>query len=200
MSRRSDHSRDGIREMALTAAAAIIDEQGYGALSTRKLAARIGYTVGTLYLVFHNLDDLMLQVNVRTLDILYQRLAAAAENCTTGPEGLLVLGRSYLEFATTHPNRWGALFEHNLSPDATVPDWYLASVARNFELVEALLHRSAPQRSAPEIAKAARTLWGGVHGVCILGLTRRLGGLGEASLDELMESLITNYLSGFCSA
>ena len=73
------------------------------------------------------------------------------------------------------------------------------AVARNFKLVESQLLRSAPQRSGPEIATAARVLWSGVHGVCILGLTQRLGGFGEASLDELVESLISNYLAGFCS-
>ncbi|MFC1797586.1 helix-turn-helix domain-containing protein [Pseudomonadota bacterium] len=33
-------------------------EHGYEGLSARKVAAAIGYTVGTLYLVFENLDDL----------------------------------------------------------------------------------------------------------------------------------------------
>ena len=185
--------------MALEAAQAIIDEQGYAALSARKLAARIGYTVGTLYLVFRNLDDLMLQVNARTLDTLYERVDAAAEACGTGPDCLLGLGRAYMEFAIGNPNRWGAMFEHNLPPGEAVPDWYLAKVARNFGLVETALRRCAPKRSGPEIATAARALWSGVHGVCILGLTGRLGSYGAHSLDELVESLVTNYLAGFCS-
>ena len=186
--------------MALEAAEAIIHDQGYGALSARKLAARIGYTVGTLYLVFRNLDDLMLQVNVRTLDALHRRIEAAAAECAQGRACLLAMGKAYMEFATGNPNRWGAMFEHNLPPGEPVPDWFFAKVARNFELVEDQLHRSAPERSRPEIANAARALWSGVHGVCILGLTGRLGSFGEASLEELVESLITNYLAGFCSA
>lgn len=71
MARRSDHSRDELREMALTAAEQIVLENGYESLSARKVASAIGYTVGTLYLVFENLDDLVLQVNARTLDRLH---------------------------------------------------------------------------------------------------------------------------------
>ena len=52
MARRSDHSREELREMAITAAEQIVVEQGYEGLSARKVAAAIGYTVGTLYLVF----------------------------------------------------------------------------------------------------------------------------------------------------
>ena len=40
----------------------IVAEHGHSGLSARKVASAIGYTVGTLYLVFDNLDDLVLQV------------------------------------------------------------------------------------------------------------------------------------------
>ena len=66
MGRRSDHSREEIRQMALQAAESIVTEGGYKALSARKVASEIGYTVGTLYLVFENLDELVLYVNGRT--------------------------------------------------------------------------------------------------------------------------------------
>ncbi len=197
MARRSDHSRDEIREMALSAAEAIIDDHGYASFSARKVASAIGYTVGTLYLVFHNLDDLMLQLNGRTLDALYARLTEAVGRCEDGAAGVLALGHGYLEFATRHPQRWGAVFEHNLPAGDQIPEWFLAKVARSFGLVEGELRRLAPDRSQTEIAKAARALWSGVHGVCILGLTERLGIFGAGSLDELVESLIVNYLNGF---
>ncbi len=197
MARRSDHSRDEIREMALSATESIIGEQGYAALSARKVSSAIGYTVGTLYLVFRNLDDLVLQVNGRTLDALYVRLTAAIENGNKGVAGVLSLGQGYLEFATGHPRLWVAIFEHNLPLGEPIPEWYLAKVARSFELVEGELRRLVPAHSQTETAKAARALWSGVHGVCILGLTERLGIFGAGSLEELVESLIVNYLVGF---
>lgn len=70
-------------------------------------------------------------------------------------------------------------------------------VARIFELVEGVLQRLAPERSATEIAKAAQALWSGVHDVCILGLTGRLAMEDGHCLEELVESLIVNCLEGF---
>jgi hypothetical protein len=40
-------------------------------------------------------------------------------------------------------------------------------------------------------------IWGGVHGICILALTNTLGVAGVESVQELTESLISNYLDGF---
>ena len=57
MGRRSAHSRDEIRDMAISAASKIVEKQGFQSLTARKVASEIGYTVGTLYHVFRNFDD-----------------------------------------------------------------------------------------------------------------------------------------------
>ena len=67
MGRRSDHSRDELYVMALDAAESIVREDGFPALTARKVAARIGYTAGTLYNIFRNQDDLIIHLNARTL-------------------------------------------------------------------------------------------------------------------------------------
>lgn len=87
MARRSDHSREEIRAMALAAAQQIVTEQGFAALNARKIASAIGYTVGTLYLVFKNLDDLFLQLNARTLDDLHAALATRQALMPTASNG-----------------------------------------------------------------------------------------------------------------
>ena len=92
MARRSDHSREELREMTLTAAENIVVEQGYEGLSARKVATAIGYTVGTLYLVFENLDDLILHINARTLDRLHARMTKSQANSGDASDYLLLLG------------------------------------------------------------------------------------------------------------
>ncbi|MFQ5937835.1 MAG: TetR/AcrR family transcriptional regulator, partial [Acidiferrobacterales bacterium] len=199
MARRSDHSRDEIREMALDAAERIVREEGYAGLSARKVARPMGYTVGTLYLVFKNLDDLVLQVNARTLDELHEGARRAYESRTNPQARVMALGRSYIEFATTQRNRWSMIFEHQLPAGEEWPTWYSDKVARSFALVEEALQPLAPDRLRPEIKLAARALWGGVHGLCILALTNKLDLKSIESVQSLAESLITNYLIGFMS-
>lgn len=197
MARRSDHSREQIREMALAAAEKIVAEQGYPALSSRKVAAAIGYTVGTLYLVFENLDDLILQVNARTLDRLHRRMLADQKRCPDTRACLLQLGHSYILFADEEPHAWQMVFEHRLADERGSPDWFREKVARMFALVEEHLAPLANDRSQREIAQAARALWGGVHGICTLAITHTLGVAGVESVQEITQILMSNFLSGF---
>ena len=197
MARRSDHSRDEIREMALAAAENIVRAQGPKGFSARRVASAIGYTVGTLYLVFDNLDDLILQVNGRTLDRLHARMVKEQAQCEQATERLLRLGHSYIQFANEEPHCWEMIFESRFPQAQGMPEWFREKVARMFSLVEEALKPLAKNHTSAEIAQAARALWSGVHGICILAITNKLDVAGVASVQDLAQSLMSNYLTGF---
>lgn len=198
MARRNDHSREELHALALDAAQAIVVEEGYDKLSARKIATRMGYTQGTLYLVFHNLDDLIVQLNARTFDELYAALHAIAQDRARPPDWTTVraLGRAYLAFAEQHTQRWRLIFDHRL-PYEDTPAWFQAKVQQGFAMVEGLLAEVAQGHSKKEIKLAARALWGGVHGVCMLALTGNLVETEQGSTRKLVDSLIECYLKGF---
>jgi AcrR family transcriptional regulator len=199
MGRRNDHTREELRELALRAAERLVIKHGLGGLSTRKIAASIGYTVGSLYLIFRNLDDLIAQVNERTLDELFATLKAAVSDPRLPPKTcLLALGRAYITYAITHGNRWKLIFEHRMPEGESVSDGFKDKVARMFELVQDHLRPLAGGRSQEQIELASRALWSGVHGVCILGLDQKLQATsGGRSVQEVADSLLENYLAGF---
>ena len=199
MARRSDHSREEIREMALAATEEIVATQGYPALSARKVASAIGYTVGTLYLIFDNLDDLILQVNGRTLDRLHHRIMEDQARCKDAQNSLLQLGHSYISFADAEPHAWEMIFEHRIADEQETPAWFREKVAHMFSLVEERLAPLAVHRSQREISEATRALWGGVHGICMLAITHTLGVAGVESVQEVTHSLMSNFLKGFIS-
>jgi AcrR family transcriptional regulator len=197
MARRSDHTREQIREMALEAAERIIAEEGFPALSARRIATAIGYTVGTLYLIFENLDDLIIQVNGRTLDELYTSLTRSTERHPDGLETARALGMAYLAFATENKNRFSVIFQHRVPSAEALPDWYLQKISRMFALVEQALRPLADGREDAEVGLAARALWSGVHGIVILARTGRIKIIGGGSVEEMVDSLVVNYLEGF---
>jgi AcrR family transcriptional regulator len=197
MARRSDHSREEIRQMALEAAEDIVVQQGLEGLSARKVAKAIGYTVGTLYLVFENIDELILRINARTLDRLHARMANTQATARDGQDRMLQLGQVYIRFADEDPHRWSMIFEHRLAEGRELPDWYREKIARMFAIVEEALVPLAAGRPRAEVAQAARVIWGGVHGICILAVGNRLGIAGVDSVQGLTKSLIRNYLAGF---
>jgi len=196
MGRRSEHSREEIAHMALEAAARLVQEHGLAGLSARRIAAEIGYTPGTLYLVFKNLDELILHLNGTTLDSLYQRLERASVENDGAEETILAVARGYLAFAQEHPRLWGTVFEHRLPEGGKPPEWFLAKVKRLFSLVEAQVERLPVLGTAETAPLAARALWSGVHGICILSLSNKLAPQDPYTPEQLVCSLVRGYLRG----
>lgn len=198
MARRSDHSQDEIREMAIKASRSIISCKGLAALSARKIASEIGYTPGTLYLIFKNQDDLILHINAITLQDLHKQLATAIKRCRKPESCILKLGHEYARFAVENRHLWNAVFEHRLPDGQKLPEWFRVHIGRLYDLVEVQLesftHTKNTKRFDTHIAATA--LWSGVHGICVLGLTDKIEGSNETLIQSLVDSLINNYLAG----
>ena len=66
MGRRSDHSREELEALIVAEGHRLLAETGYARFSAREVAKRIGYSIGTIYNVFADLDRLMMAINGRT--------------------------------------------------------------------------------------------------------------------------------------
>src|SRR5262245_56117457 len=126
MGRRSSHTPQRIRELILDSAQEIIEAQGLAGLSAREIARRIGYSPGTIYNMFENLDDVVLNVELRVLDALDRRLSDAQQgNDGAGAnDSLIRIVRAYLAFTQEKPRLWNLLFEHHMPHGAELPAWY----------------------------------------------------------------------------
>jgi len=196
MARRSDHSRNEIKQMALQAAENIVAEKGSSALTARRLASEIGYTVGSLYLVFENLDDVTLQVNARTLNQLSSKLDSVVSRHADTKRCILELGLAYMQFASEHPHLWNMVFEHQQPDDKDIPDWYQERINSLFQRIEEQFTNLTPA-AASENALAARALWSGVHGNCVIALTGKLDIVGIEDIEKTCDVLIENFLTGW---
>lgn len=179
--------------MAVAEGSALLAEAGLATFSARGLASRIGYTVGTLYNVFDNYDDMLLHINARTLDDLHEALERASAASRTPEAALKALTQAYLAFAKSHAHRWRALFAHHMAEGQNVPEWYGKKLSALFELVEEPLHALIGEAASLE----ARALWAGIHGVCALGIDGKLALPGvRADMDEAALLLLERYLAG----
>jgi len=197
MARRSDHSRQEIQAMAIEAAIEVLNTEGPGSLSTRKVAKAIGYTVGTLYLVFKNIDELILQVNAATLDDLQSGIIAVSQDQLDPVATLKAMALAYLHYAQDNFARWSLLFTWRLPEGEPVPEWFDAKVTAVFDKVKVPLQEICPDCADQIYLQATREIWSGVHGACDLGLNGKLAFGGEFKPDTLIESLVENYLVGF---
>ena len=182
--------------MALKAARSLVEKKGYQGLTARRVAKEIGYTVGTLYLVFENLDDLIVALNTETVTELRRELERRAEGCDAQRERIPALAEAYIDYALKYPHRWRLAFEHRLPEGRPPPEAVTSQTEALFALVADCLRVYAPGRRDDEIAEIATALWSGVHGICILALTDKLKFGKSTSLYGLATVLIDNLLAG----
>jgi len=200
MGRRGEHSKEELAAMALDAAIELLEAAGPERLTTRAVAGRIGYAAGSLYFVFRNRDDLILQVNGRTLDELRAALELGLAGCTHPRSRLLALGRTYLHFACVHVARWRLIFEHDLpDPRREIPADLQARINGLFALVGEQLSLFAPDLNQERLRRGAQALWCGVHGIAVLAVTDKLWAGGEVDAQALTTDLIEHYLAGLAA-
>ena len=198
MARRSEHSLEELKAMVLDAAEAIVIEDGFSALKVRKIALEIGYTVGSIYMVFTNMADLVMQVNARTLDAIAAQLEQV-QDCRA-EQTIEALAMTYLNYASQNFNRWRNIFEYPLPADAEIPDWYQEKVDNVFAAVEARFAELAPELSEDQRKLAARALWCGVHGICMLSLTSKQDKADINDIEETIILLVRNFMRGWVAS
>ena len=197
MGRRNDHSRDELEDMCINAARWIVQAHGLEKLTARGVAEEIGYSVGTLYNLFDGQDGLILHMNGRTLDGLRERIEQLKFTGSTEHD-LLVLGRTYFAYVRRNRNLWNALFQHRLPGGLKAPRWYQTKIDNLLSVMESILAQAIPDPSDQQ--EAARVLWSAIHGISSLGADGKLANVTTRSAVDLMESLVVNYLRGFCAS
>lgn len=194
MARRSQHTLEEIKSMVLNAAETLVIEQGAKALTMRNVAFEIGYTVGSIYMVFENMSDLILHLNARTLDAMTLRFEQISKG---SPEQCIEeLAKCYLQYAQDNFNRWCLLFEYR-PQENKLPVWYRDKIEHAFSRFEAEFKRIAPDNSESQHILVARALWGGIHGICMLSLTGKFAVAGGDDVERSVLLLVRKFIDGW---
>lgn len=204
---RTSERRQVLKLALIDAAEKAIATQGLAGLAARDLAREVGCALGAIYNVFPDLDSIVYQVNSRTLASFEAFLAARDRpRPGEGADGdravtdLVDLAIAYLDFAVANQPRWRALFEHHRStPDAGLPEWYLADQRRMFMMVEKPLGVLRPDLSGEQRILFACTIFSAVHGVVSLGLDEKLTSLSVAALSQQVRAFVESLGKGLAS-
>ncbi|WP_243438203.1 TetR/AcrR family transcriptional regulator [Fundidesulfovibrio soli] len=199
MARRSDHTREQLTELVLGEAQRLVEAEGFKALTARRVAEAVGYSPGTLYNHFKNLDDLVVQVNARTLELLDGELAGAAP--TGDPQAdALALALAYFAFVERHPRLWELLFEYRLGQGSELPRWFTGRIeAILARMARVLAPLFAPGDTAG-VEEAVQVLWASLHGIGSLATSGKLEVVTARSAAQLARSLVVHYVGGLGAA
>jgi AcrR family transcriptional regulator len=200
--------RSNLKETLVAVAERFIDNSGLAGMKARELAAEAGCSVGAIYNVVADLDELVIAVNGRTLDMMETAFAAAAGTREgrepVGAEAAIAqmvrLALAYLHFAAAHERRWRTLFDHRLPPGQELPEWYVDQQRRMFGVIEQALRILQPDLAADRFELLARSLFSAVHGIVALGLVEKLGAISVRDLEDQTTAIVTAIGRGLRSA
>lgn len=180
--------RAGLSRAAVAdAAAALVDEVGWDALTLSLLAARLGVKVPSLYKHVSSLAALRADLATRALGELRAALTGATVG-RSGPAAVRALATAYRDYARRHPGRYAATVGAP-TPDDEAHRRAAASVTA---LVYAVLDRCGLDGDAA--VDATRALRAVVHGFVHLELA---GGFGlPHDTDRSFAYLVDRLVAG----
>lgn len=196
MARRADHSREELVELVVTAARQLIVANGIDKLSARAIAGAIGYTPGTLYNHFKDLDEIVTAVNGQTLKALGEAFAGAARS--DDPRQMLHnYADAFLGFLRDNANLWNALFEFRRAPGAAVPQWYVDTISGLMRILAACFMQLRPDADARQAGQAAQLVFASIHSVSSLQNSGRLGLVMDRDIGVVVHDLINIHIKAF---
>jgi AcrR family transcriptional regulator len=169
---RADH-KESVRREILDAARELFVCEGYGNVSLRKIAARIGYTPMAIYVHFRDKSEILDCICEETFSC-FRANAERLDGLGLPPRERLAAGmRSYIEFGLDHPHHYQLTF---MTPPCGRQDLGRRNEIGQ-ECYQRMRRRVALCMAAPEAALDERA-----------GIAERAGAPGQTALDLCADS------------
>src|SRR5689334_6416379 len=120
---RTSYHHGALRDELIKACVALIEAEGIGAVSLRRVARAAGVSPGAPYHHFPDRSSLLAAIVVQGYELLEPRLRKAVDEAPTGARALGALVETYVDFARRHPAHLhlmlrGELAQLDRHPDA----------------------------------------------------------------------------------
>lgn len=149
----------------------------------------MGYTPGTLYNLFENIDGLACAINTQTLEAFAETIREALRQAKTTESGLRAICQAYLELHASEPHLWTLAFA---TPLGMKTESYHQAVHRVFDQVTEAI---APLSESPTAARQdAKIIWSTLHGICLLQQSGKLNITEQDSLETLVKRFLRHFL------
>ena len=199
MARSEKPTTDELRARSIAEARQLLAEGGPEQVKARVLAVRLGISVGTIYNLFGQLDELLFLVNGEVYDELLAQIdkAVAKVGDDAAPvERALALSSAYLAFVSEHQALWSGVLAFNRRSKPSVPKWYrekeralLGTAAEALEKV--------PGPASPEKRElAARATWAAIHGIVTISVGPNGLLATQKDIGEQIETVVRSVVRG----
>ena len=166
---RRARQKESIREEILDAARTLFVKEGYEHVSIRKIAEKIEYAPGTIYLYFRDKAEILERLCEETFSKLAQKMHAINADPSNPLDGLRRGLRTYIQFGIDNPNHYIVTFVQAKQ----IPDREHNAGEQCFDNLRGAVSRcvEAEQLNCEDVEEVAQALWAGAHGVTTLLIT-----------------------------
>ncbi|NUW39200.1 TetR/AcrR family transcriptional regulator [Nonomuraea rhodomycinica] len=195
--KRRERERQEMRARLLDAARLIAAEEGWNAVTIRRIAGKLEYSAPILYQHFSSKEDLLVELMTVGFAELAERLRLAAEDAPG--RRLVAMAEAYWTFAFASPELYQAMNGMDGVPFGTAETPREARDA--FRVFRVALQDIASARGAElaDPAGAVDTIWAFLHGSVSLAMAGRIAGGTERArtlMVDAVEPLFSAQLRG----
>ena len=190
---RRQRERQQLRGGILAAAREIASEEGWRAVTIRKIAAIIEYSPPVIYEYFGSKNEILLEL-VRMGYAEQLEAVEAAGRAAGGPEeALLGMGRAWLDFAFRSPDLYQVMYGlGGVSFPVTELQKEGEKIAEAIgDAIQEILRENG--REVEDVWGKVTMLWGTVHGLVSLAMAGRIVG-GDEEARRLADRAVRDYL------
>jgi AcrR family transcriptional regulator len=187
---RKEREREEVKDLILSAAREIFLEEGYENTSIRKIATKIEYSPGVIYLHFRDKNELLLALHDKAFECKMEALFHSVQNIPDPMERLAATGRAYLQYGIENPKDYELMFILSCTMEALAvkhefwKDGAQAIGMLKHNIVECMEAGYFKKDIDPDAVSLM--LWGQVHGLVTLYTKERLNIYEGADQQKLM--------------
>ncbi len=196
---RKEREREEVKDLILNAAREIFLAEGYENTSIRKIASKIEYSPGVIYLHYKDKNELLLALHDKAFECKMKALFIDVQDIADPLERLKATGRSYLQYGIDNPQDYELMFILTCTMDALAIKeefWNDGAMAIGMlkENVKACIEAGYFHKNL-DLDEISLLLWSQVHGIVSLYNTERLNIYAIEEKKEFMFRVFDVFFS-----
>jgi len=195
ISERKEREKLEMQKQILDAARELFMKEGYENVSIRKIAQKIEYSPGTIYLYYKNKSEIFFVLCILAFDSFYGE-QLKTDVISDPLQKLKESGRIYINFAIQNPEYFELMFLMK-APLEKYYDKVTEDVgAKSFHHLEDIIQECLDAGYFKGFDKKTATVsaWAYVHGLATLYVKDRLQPMNDNERDSLIENALNLYI------
>jgi AcrR family transcriptional regulator len=188
---RSIQQKEAVREAILNAAKCIIVKEGWQAVSIRKIADAIGYSLPVVYNHFENKDAILEEFVKQGFDMLSEVMLVTKTQYAASTQQLTHMAIAYFEFAFAQREYYQMMFGLGMPSCERVHQ--ITEIAKFSSILIETIQELSNDLVVNEVTKLKfHTFWSILHGLSSINMVNM-----TATPNEMQQRVLLDAVQGF---